>query len=253
MLKALYENKDRIIKLKKSAVYKSVEKGQFAANISNLRANAVKGLQMESGNIYPVINTTNYMDSHDDVHFPGLWDRSLNDQQGKIFYAMGHNLNIKDIIAWPEDVNAFVKELQWKELGADFDGTTQALIYEIPEDKIVNDDARKVLDEKRKVQNSVSMRYILIKFGADSNESYMKEAKAYFDEMIDKIANKEQVKEQGYFYGVEEAAIHKEGSMVLFGSNDITPILLPEPPEGTSGKTEPPAGTQKNNILLNLI
>jgi hypothetical protein len=67
--------------------------------------------------------------------------------------------------------------------------------------------------------------------GIDSTEKGMEEEKAYFDKMVDKIANKEQVKELGYFFGVHEAKILKEGSMVPFGSNSVTPILHASEPE----------------------
>ena len=42
------------------------------------------------------------------------------------------------------------------------------------------------------------------------------------------IANKAQAIEQGYFWVVTEAKISQEGSMVLRGSNDATPILTSE-------------------------
>ena len=62
--------------------------------------------------------------------------------------------------------------------------------------------------------------------------------------------------ERGYYWTVSEAKIFKEGSMVLAGSNDLTPMLLSKstpPPLGTD-KNEPPKGTQnKSDILTQFI
>ena len=253
MFKELKDNEERIISLKRSNVYKSIDKGQISpfSESGSLVGASKAAIDMQEGYFYPIINTTKYMDSHDDVHFDGIWNKSLKEQKGEIFYVMDHDLAVGSLIAWKEDVTAMVKMIPWRDLGKDFEGETQALIYKIPRDKVVNANAAQVIDEKRKVQNSVRMQYVKIKFAVDSNEAYYKENKKYYDDNIDKIANREEVEEQGYFYGVEEAKILKEGSMVLFGSNDVTPILTPEPQKST--QTEPSKDTQRTNNLLNLI
>jgi hypothetical protein len=68
-----------------------------------------------------------------------------------------------------------------------------------------------------------------------------------FNKYISLIANQEKAIEQGYFWAVLEAEIVEEGSSVVRGSNDITPMLIGktiEPPKGTQ-ITEPPKGTQQ--------
>jgi hypothetical protein len=240
MFKALKFNEGNIINLKKAAISKSCEKGQFSPSLTAVKLNdATKAeFNLKQGYVYPVINTTKYMDSHSDVHFDGIWNKSIKEQKGSIFYVADHSLKVGDVIAWPEDVKAFVKNIPWSMVGKDFEGETQALIYEIPTSKIVNDAAAKAINEGKAVQNSVRMQYVKITFAVDSQDKDYAVNKAYFDAKIDSIANKEEVMEQGYFWGVEEAKIHKEGSMVLFGSNDATPIL--------QSNTEPPAkGTQE--------
>lgn len=261
MFKALKSNESKIIKLKKASVQKSCDKGQFSPVMMNVKFDdAIKAeLDMKENYIYPVINTTLLMDSHSDVHFDDLWNRSLRDQKGQLFYVADHSLRIDDVIAWPEDVKAFVRYLPWRAIGKDYEGNTQALIYEIPKSKIVNEAAEKAITSNKKVQNSVRMQYVKIKFAVNSNDKDYVDNKAYFDSKINLIANKEEVMEQGYFWGIEEAKIYKEGSMVLFGSNSATPVLqLNEEPEKSTpakeSKDQPSKDTDDNkrNFYLHL-
>jgi len=254
MFKSLKSNETKIIDLKKAAVLKSCDKGQFSPSFTAVKLDdAIKAeLNMKEGFVYPVINTTKYMDSHSDVHFDGIWAKTIREQKGSIFYVMDHSLKVRDVIAWPEDVKVFVRSIAWTMVGKDFEGETQALIYEIPRDKMTNEDALKAIDDGKKVQNSVRMQYVKIKFAVNSQDKDYAVNKAYFDAKIDSIANKEEVMEQGYFWGIEEAKIYKEGSMVLFGSNDATPILQSntEPPtKGTRGvKDDEPSGDTQEEL-----
>lgn len=243
----LLENQDRIIQLKKAAVQKSCDKGQLGTfELLKITEETKSLLNLKTDYAYPVINTTNYMDGHDDVHFNGIWDKSAKEQAGKIFYVTDHSLKVSDVIAWPEDVEVMIKEVPWSFVGKSFEGNTQALIYGIPKEKIVHPQAKSVIEEKRPVQNSVRMEYVTIKLAINDAGKEFKAQKEYFDSKIEAIANKEHAIEQGYFWGVEEAKIRQEGSMVLFGSNDATPIKIADAVEDTS-ETEPLKSTQSND------
>lgn len=220
----LRANVDRIIALKKADVYKSYEKGSAYSGFLLKSDSTTKSPHMKDGYIYPVINTTKYMDSHKDVHFDGIWSKSAKEQDGKLFYVADHMTNIDNIIAWPEDVKVMVKSVAWSFVGKPYPGTTEALIYEIPKNKIVHDKAREIIRDKRPVQNSVRMMYVKISLGMNSELEDDKSYKAYYDEKIESIANREAVEEHGYFWGIEEAKIVTEGSMVIRGSNDATPL-----------------------------
>ena len=260
MFKELKDNEENIINLKKAAIFKSCDKGQFTPSMAIVKADeATKAaLNMKDDYIYPVINTTKYMDSHDDVHFDGIWTKSLKDNKGKLYYVTDHLLSVNSVIAYPKNVKAYAKMLPWAMVGKDFEGETQALIYEIKKSDIVNDGALKAIESGNDLQNSVRMQYVKIKFAVNSDDKDYADNKAYFDARIDSIANKAEVLKQGYFYGVEEAKIQKEGSMVLFGSNDATPILqnTDEPGKTTlSDINEPSKDTQSknNNLMLNFL
>lgn len=246
MFKALRENVNTIIALKKAQIQKSYEKGFvfdgfMLGSLVKEEEVAKVGPQMKDNFIYPIINSTNYMDSHDDVHFPGIWNRTVKDQAGKVYYCTNHDLEIGDIVAWPEDVRMLVKTVPWSFVGKDYEGNTEALIFEIDKSKISHTEALDIIKNKRPVQNSIRMQYVTIKLGMNSGDPENTTYKAYWDYRINQIANRDVVEEQGYFFGVEEAKIVNEGSMVIRGSNDATPIRQKsdEADTITSEKIEP--------------
>ena len=222
MFKALKENETKIISLKKAAV-KSSEGVAFTYYTKDDTTKSIEGL--EKGFIYPVINTTNYLDSHGDVHFKGIWNKSAKEQQGNIFYLVNHSLEIGKVIAYPKDVQISVKEIKWSDIGKEYEGTTEALIFKTNVFDYSNKDAANVIAQKLPAENSVRMQYVKIKLAMNSTAKGDEQNKAYYDNKINEVANKEVAEEQGYFWGIEEAKISREGSMVLLGSNDATPII----------------------------
>lgn len=253
----LHKHAEKIISLKKSGIFKSVEKSDLV--LGSFDQNEEVKAQLEGGKkgyVYPVINTTKYMDSHMDVHFDGIWNKSIKDNKNKIYYVTDHELKIANVIAYPEDVEMKLISIPWKTLGKEYEGETEALVFAIDETKIVNTKAYEAIKSKKPLQNSVRMQYVKIMLGMNSGHPDHKDAKAYFDNNVDKIANKEKALESGYFWGVEEAKIFKEGSLVLFGSNDATPIFVndsePEDSTQNSNKVEPESSTQqKKNPFIN--
>jgi len=241
MFLELAKNESKIVELKKAAIKESDSISTFFV----LKENVSKGLEfVKDGFVYPVINTTNFLDSHGDVHFPNIWNKSLKDKSKKIFYVLEHKLSIDNVIAFPNDVNAFVKNISWKDLGFDYEGETQALIYEIAKDKIKIARIKELLEEKTAFENSVRMRYITMNLAVNSNNPDLAKNKALWDDRIDKVVNNKKANDEGYFWAIDEASIEKEGSLCLFGSNSATPIIY-EAAASTSNKTEPTIVTQQ--------
>jgi predicted HicB family RNase H-like nuclease len=188
MFKALLLNYSKLIELKKASIKES---DSVTAMFLNKSIDSEKKLDfVKDGFIYPVINTTNYLDSHGDVHFPNIWNKSLKDKAKKIFYVLEHKLSIDNVVAYPNDVTAFTKEVLWKDLGIDFEGSTQALIYEIPKDKIKIPLIKALFEDKTPFENSVRMRYITMDLAVDTKNPDMSKNKALFDDRINQIANK---------------------------------------------------------------
>lgn len=258
MFHALKEAKDEIIGLKKGTIKES-DPVAF-----NIKSTAVTKADNESttlsvgDTIYPVINTTNYLDSHGDVHIDGIWDLSVKDQKNKIYYIINHDLEIGKVIGYPRDVEIMVKEMTWTELGLSYQGSTQALIYGVKLTDKSNKDFLAAALDKEDLQNSVRMRYINFTLCIDSTDAEFATENANFYKYLPKIANKDKALDIGYYWAIQQAAIEKEGSAVLFGSNDATPILY-EAPKSDPARTsqdldkDGPERTSQAKINKNLF
>lgn len=235
LFNALKENMQTIVDAKKAEIRES-EGLMTRAGVAG--GATLKGLNLDKGFIYPVINTTKFMDSHNDVHLDGIWDRSIKDIQGKIYYVANHKLEVGQVIAYPQDVKVMVQTVSWKDLGFDFSGNTQALMFKISKDKVRMKEALDIINEKIDIEHSVRMQYLKFSLGINSSEADFKAEKATWDKHISKIVNKNRAEENGYFFAIEEAKIVKEGSMVLHGSNEATPMIQPK-------HSDPPVGSQQ--------
>ena len=225
LLNHLKENESKIISLKKATIKNSEGCHYTTTNKDNETIKGIDGLKQD--HIYAVINTTNIMDSHNDVHLPKIWNQSLKEQKGRVFYVTDHDLKIDSVIAFPKDVSMSVKNIDWKDLGENFEGKTQALIFEVAKDKVEHKGANNIIENKLDIEHSVRMQYVKMELAINSEEKEDKEYKKIFDKHINQIANKQVALDNGYFWAVTEAKIVQEGSMVLRGSNGSTPLLQP--------------------------
>lgn len=261
LFKALKANEESIIEFKKAHIYKGLEKVETKGQLPGNMNEVVKGIgfSTKTNYIYPIISTTKYLDSHDDVHFDGCFAKTVRDQQGKVYYCADHNLTTEGIVANKRDVEMVVKDIEWSFVGKNYTGKTQALIFSIDKAKIINDKALRLIESDPEIENSIRMQYVKIVMGIDSNEKDFATNKVYYDSRINEIANQDKAKEQGYFFGVEELKIHKEGSMVIAGgSNDATRIYQhTESAKSNSEEIEPSKDTRIdwsyiiNNLKLN--
>jgi len=248
----LYANKRTIIAQKKAEIKHS---DAISAMFFDLNNDAIKENQAfvpENGEfkVKAVINTTNFMDSHDDVHLDGIWNKSLK-QNRNVMMLQEHKLQFDKIIADGQDLEAYTKNLDWDKLGYQYPGKTQSLIFEF---KLKRDRNAFMFDQYSKgfVKNhSVGMQYIQIDM-AINNKDYTEEYKVW-ESNIDKIANRELAEHKGYFFAVKEAKV-LEGSAVPIGSNVATPTLdnnvKGQPPLGIDN--EPSEDTQWKYVIENL-
>ena len=238
MFTAIKAAEKEIIGLKKAAVKYSDPLSYHLKSTGTTKDDSQTVTLAVGDTIYPIINTTNYLDSHGDVHLDGIWDLSIKDQKNKLYYIINHDLEIGKVIGYPRDVEASVKTMQWSELGFDYTGTTQALMFAVKLTDKSNKDFLAAALDKEDLQNSVRMRYVSFILCMESSDAEFATENNNFYKYLPKIANKEKALEQGYYWAVSQAAIEKEGSAVLYGSNDATPILYEEP------KTDPGSTNQ---------
>jgi len=243
----LKENKQLLITEKKSSTKHSdglsVHLKEDIADKANKPINANKN----EIKVRVVINTTNIMDSHNDVHLKGIWNKSLKENKN-IFHLQEHEMKFDKIIADSDDLEAYTKFYKWSELGFDYEGRTQALVF----DSVVKAERNPFMFQQyaagRVKNHSVGMQYVKIDLAINSKE--YPDEKAIWDKYVDEIVNQDAAKAKGYFFAVQEAKII-EGSAVPVGSNRATPTLdnnLKEPSYDTPNE---PWKTLKANDLIN--
>lgn len=247
MFTALLANKQSIIDRKKEAVKFTDPVSIYVKSLLADKAEGDMEVVSVGSTVYPVINSCWIFDSHGDVHADGIWDKSAEEVNGQIFYIINHDLEIGKVISYPNEVEVMVKTVSWKEIGFDMDGETQVLMFGAKLTDASNKDALNAIIGKKPIQNSVRMRYISLTLCIDDSSSDFMQEKANFDKYISRIANKKDAEEAGFFWLITEAAVWKEGSAVLFGSNHVTPILYSAPEKGENNKDifDSPRGGQK--------
>jgi len=201
-----------------------------------------------------IINTTNLMDGHSDVHIPGLWKKSLNENK-MIMHLQEHAMQFEKIISDGNNLKAFTKDFLWSELGFFFEGSTQALTFESVIDRKRNEFMFLQYANGYVKNHSVGMRYVKIVLCVN-NDEYGAEFDAW-EKYFPMIANQEDAIENGFFWAVKEAKV-VEGSAVPLGSNWVTPTLdnnvKQKPPQSTSkSNNQPSQDTEKRNFYLNLL
>jgi hypothetical protein len=201
-----------------------------------------------------IINTTKLFDSHADVHFDQLWNKSLSETK-QHYHVKEHNFGFDGIIS--DEVKAFAKQMTWHELGLNFEGKTQALVYDsiIDKSETVRPEMFTAYQKGKVKQHSVGMRYVKVDLAVNDNR-YSKEFDVW-EKWFEEIVNKQDVLDNGYFWAVTEAK-NIEGSAVVKGSNWATPTLSiqqtkDEPLKDTHKETEePPKRTLKASELMNM-
>lgn len=256
----LKDNMEQILTEKKSTIYKSIDKGAGVGftDFSNVTGVVDKSIiekansyGFKNGFIYPVVNSTNWLDSHFDVHLKGCYKKTVKEQQGKVYLIDTHQKGLANILTKKQDVKMLIKEIDWRLLGKDIDGEVESLVFEISEHK-VRPDALEFIKETPDLENSFAMRYINCQFAIKSNDPAFKEENEVFEEYISHIANADMAKKYGFFNAVKELAIMGEGSIcpVVGGSNSATRVLNIAEPSNHSDKHNEPSGddTQKESL-----
>lgn len=209
-------NTDKVMNRLKEIALKSL-------NPINKDVDFANELDLPDLKVTAVTNTTNWFDSHRDVHIKDIWKQSLKMSGGIKQHNQEHKGYQFQYIIDDESV-AKIINTSFNKLGFDCEGTTQALV------------ATSIINPKRNIfmynqyangwvkNHSVEMYYVKILYCADTNIDDMAQYKANFDKYYPDIANKADVDEVGYFYAILEAKYEGFAS-VPKGSNNKTPTI----------------------------
>lgn len=234
VLEFLRKNKSALLAEKK--MYgKMADAVSYLCPLYDAKANSFKAadtintaqlLDKDAIQVKIVINTTNLLDSHGDVHLKGIWKKSLKESGKSAIHLQSHKSDFEFVIADASDgeIKAYTQSMSWKDLGFDYKGETEALIFESTVKKARNPF---MFDQYAKgfvKHHSVGMGYVKTLFCVNSEEKYWIEEKENWDQYYSEIVNKEKADEQGYFWAVAEGKVI-EGSAVVRGSNHVTPTL----------------------------
>lgn len=243
-LKCLIQSK-KILSAQKKAAIKYADGINWNGNILNDKKETIKAGTIQNPesinkiNIVAVSNACNYYDSHGDVSLNGSWKRTANNTKDGL-HLQEHKMQFDKIIS--DEVEFKVEVKTWKELGFNYEGSTECLVMYSVANK---EDNPYMFDRyvKGKVkQHSVGLRYINIDLAVNNSAEWAKEEKELWDKYYPMIANKDEVDESGYFWCVfEQKAI--ENSAVPKGSNPATPTISVEPVSDTSTKQDSAVAT----------
>ena len=170
-----------------------------------------------------IINTTNILDSHKDVHIPGIWNKSIKENK-RIKHKQEHGHRFKDIIADGDDLKAFAKSYDWKQLGYDVEGKTQALVFDSNIREKRNAEMYNEYKDGNVDNHSVGMQYVKMLLAMNSDKDQHAQYKINWDKYRPMVVNGEAADKTGFFWPVLEAKA-REGSAVPDGSNPITPTM----------------------------
>lgn len=256
LFKALKSNIKDIIAVKKKTIYTGYDVSDpenskqvvssSQVKLKSLLSGASKDFFKDDKYYYIAVNTTGILDSHNDLHVKGIWDKSSKKQSGKNYLVDTHNLTVKDIIAYPEDVEIFVADIPFKSIGKSYEGNTEALIYKVLKTAIVGENIRKALESGKTMQASVKMLYVDMELAMNSDDPDDAAEKSLYDKTVNSIANLKDFDTPPLYYLIHKEAenIH-ESSLVPFGSNGATGVVnISEPKENKKSF---------NNNFYNLI
>lgn len=255
LLDFVVKNKSEIVSFKKSAT-KHTDGSFSISTYEKVYANKVitefGGDDLPNGVIKRTIvgNAYGWMDSHDDVHIPGIFSKSISENKDTIFHLHDHLYQIAAKVGTPKKI--YEHSVSLTDLGLNKIGSTMCLLMDSDIKKAYNQMVYEEYLTKQINQHSVGMIYV--KLFLCVNDSEYKEEYANWNAYKGYVLNLDKAEENGYFWAVTEAKL-REISCVLQGSNELTPTFngKSEPEESTHEHTEPPKGTQNKGIDYNYL
>lgn len=253
MFQFMIEHKETLIAQKKAVdkkadafIYQPIIVHDKPTGQNKAEENIIDPVNIDILKVVVVINTTNFLDRHGDVHIPGIWNKSLQENK-TIMHLQEHEMEFDKIISDGDKLKAYTKTYSWSELGYPYEGFTEGLTFESTIERKRNEFMLNQYANGWVRNHSVGMRYVKIDF-AINDEDCPNEFEAW-NKYYPQIANKEVADERGYFWYVLEAKVI-EGSAVPIGSNSATPTISVnegknEPSFDTRHDIEPDESTQK--------
>lgn len=222
-LNHVVSNKKSLVSIKRSTLKKGHEINWTGSDscVKHVSKQEIEGANKDELVVKAVMNTTNIFDSHYDVHLKGLWKKTIKENK-RILHIQEHELALDKVISDREDLKVYTKDYQLKDLGFNYKGDTEALVFESNIKRNRNPFMYVQYKNGYVREHSVGMFYIQVELGVNDKE--FKEEYAVWEKYSDQIANIDDALKVGFAWFVKEAKL-VEGSAVTLGSNHVTPIV----------------------------
>jgi hypothetical protein len=131
LFRFLKENKQLMLAQKKGT-FKAADPVSYGAMPVKESADKAAPAEVDSDDAITrdlVINSCYYLDSHDDVHIPGIWNKSI--QELRLTYLLQeHKMQFDHIIAdSDEGMGVSTRQISWRTLGLKASGQTECLVF----------------------------------------------------------------------------------------------------------------------------
>lgn len=238
-LEELIEIKKAEYKTNSQPIIQGLKTKEFTPMIEDITSDFIE--------VKSVINTTNIIDSHLDLHMPKIWNKTVKDNPYS-HHLKQHENKFESVIS--KKAKSYNENSNFNQLGLDVDFKTVANInqFVLERSKIpFMFDAYKNGDVD---QHSVGMLYVDLDIAYYDEDS--QKQMDFFNEMKSKCVNPDVADEYGYFWVIYEAK-KREGSAVVFGSNSVTPTLWVKnyEPQNSTQKEAARALQAKRNLIIN--
>lgn len=238
-LEELREIKKAEYKTNSQPIIQGLKTKEFTPMIEDITSDFIE--------VKSVINTTNIIDSHLDLHMPKIWNKTVKDNPYS-HHLKQHENKFESVIS--KKSKSYNENSNFNQLGLDVDFKTVANInqFVLERSKIpFMFDAYKNGDVD---QHSVGMLYVDLDIAYYDEDS--QKQMDFFNEMKAQCVNPDVADEYGYFWVIYEAK-KREGSAVVFGSNSVTPTLWVKnyEPQNSTQKEAARALQAKRNLIIN--
>jgi hypothetical protein len=218
LVKAIQKDMDSVFG-KKKETYKTQGEAVLKSSMFNSRFEPKIEVSTDIIEVKAVINTTNVIDSHLDLHMPKIWNKTVEDNPYS-YHLKQHEGVFESVLS--NKAKSYNEEMNFMELGLGINFPTTANINQFTLKRSDNPLMFNKYAEGSVLQHSVGMFYVNIELAMYDEDS--EKNMAFFEMAKSNAINPEVADENGYVWVVTEAK-KREGSAVVFGSNSITPTL----------------------------
>lgn len=234
-------NKEDIAGIKNQE-YKTFSKASINPdNFATSFVPAIEDITSDFIEVKAIINTTNVIDSHHDLHLPGIWTKTVKENP-TTYQLKLHEKTFESVLS--SKAKQYNEAMNFLDLGLKIDMAMEANVNQFILSKSMHPYMFAQYATGEVKQHSVGMMYVNVDVAYYDEES--EKEMDFFNWAKSQAINPEVADEYGYIWVVREAK-KREGSAVVFGSNSITPTVYVKnyEPQKSTQKTEPVLTTQK--------